>query len=218
MVVVLHRIGRLAAILLLAAILPQAALAAKAARLSPQDQADIQRAESYLNGITTLRARFLQISPNGAAAEGTAYLHRPGRLRLDYDPPAQVQVVADGRFLIYYDKELNQTSYLGLNDTPAGILVRPQVRLIGGDVAVVDVSRCPGAVAISLVQVRDPGAGEITLVFTDRPFELKQWRVRDPQGQVTTVSLFGSETGVQLNPRLFRFVDPNFRGPGYRDN
>lgn len=213
----LQRIGRIAAILLLALALPQAALAAKVVRLSPQDQADIQRVEAYLNGITTLKARFLQISPNGAAAEGTAYMHRPGRLRLDYDPPAQVQVVADGRFLIYYDKELNQTSYLGLNDTPAGILVRAHVRLIGGDVAVVDVSRGPGAVAVTLVQVKDPGAGEITLVFTERPFELKQWRVRDPQGQVTTVSLFGIETGMQLNPRLFRFVEPSFRGPNYRD-
>lgn len=205
--------GRLLALALLLC-LPVTAEAAKR-QLSPRDIDDVQRAEAYLNGIGTLRARFLQVAPTGATAEGDAYLARPGRMRLDYDPPTQIQVIADGRFLIYYDKELEQTSYVGLDDTPAGILVRPEIRLDGsGDVAVTDVRRGEGVLAISMVQLRDPGAGEITLVFAERPFELKQWRVRDPQGQVTTVSLFQAQKDVRLDPKLFHFVDPNFRKPG----
>jgi outer membrane lipoprotein-sorting protein len=209
----LRHVGRLLAAAMLAVVLPHAAEAA----VSAQDQEDIARAEAYLNGISTLKARFLQVAPSGATAEGTAYLSRPGRMRLDYDPPSPVQVVADGRFLIYYDKELEQTSYLGLNDTPAGILVRPNVRLTGGDVRVVDVDRSRGLVHVSLIQAKDPGAGTIMLTFTDNPFELKQWRVRDGQGQITTVQLYGTQTGVRLDPKLFRFVEPSFRGPTYRD-
>lgn len=205
--------GKLLPAALLALFLPFAAEAAPSA----QDQQDIARAEAYLNNITTLRARFLQVAPSGATAEGTAYLSRPGRMRLDYDPPSPIQVVADGRFLIYYDKELEQTSYLGLNDTPAGILVRPNIRLTDGDVRVVGVDRGRGLLHVSLIQARDPGAGTIMLTFAENPFELKQWRVRDGQGQITTVQLYGTQTGIQLDPRLFRFVEPAFRGPTYRD-
>lgn len=212
---VFRRLGRLLAVACLMA-LPVTADAARAA-LSADEMADLVRAEAYLNSITSMKARFLQIAPTGATAEGDAYLLRPGRLRLDYDPPTPIQIIADGKFLIYYDKELEQTSYMGLYSSPAGILVRPQILLEGGDVTVTRVERARGAVNISLVQTKDPGAGEITLVFSERPFALKQWRVRDPQGQVTTVSLFAAETGVSIDPDLFRFVDPSFRQQRFND-
>lgn len=190
------------------------ALAApRRAALSAQDQADIRRAEEYLNSITTLKARFLQVAPNGGQVEGTAYVSRPGRMRLQYDPPSPMLVVADGRFLIVHDQELGDPSYLPLDSTPAGILVRPNVQLDGKDVTVTRVTRPPGVLAISMVESEDPGQGELTLVFSERPFELKQWRVLDAQGQLTTVSLFEAQAGVALDPKLFRFIDPKGRDP-----
>ena len=56
-------------------------------RLSAADRADIARAETWLNNLRTLKARFLQIAQGGAAAEGTAWISRPGRMRFEYDPP-----------------------------------------------------------------------------------------------------------------------------------
>jgi outer membrane lipoprotein-sorting protein len=47
------------------------------AALSERDRADLARIEAYLNALTTLRARFLQIAHNGASAEGTAWIARP---------------------------------------------------------------------------------------------------------------------------------------------
>jgi outer membrane lipoprotein-sorting protein len=181
--------------------------------LSPQDKADIARAEDYLNAVTTLKARFLQVSPNGNSAEGDAYLSRPGKLRMQYDPPSPLLVVADGTFLIVHDQQLGEPSYIPLNSTPAGILVRSGVKLDGGDVAVTRVSRQPGVVRISMVEADDPASGEITLVFTDRPFALRQWQVKDAQHQVTTVSLYQSQTGLSLDPKLFEFKNPKFTGP-----
>jgi outer membrane lipoprotein-sorting protein len=75
------------------------------------------------------------------------------------------------------------------------------------------VARLPGAVRISVVESDDPASGEITLVFSDRPFELRQWQVRDAQHQVTTVSLFESRVGLPLDPKLFQFINPNFAKP-----
>ena len=51
--------------------------------LSPDDAAAVQRAVRYLNDLSTLSARFVQISSNGTYAEGNVIIKRPGRLRLD---------------------------------------------------------------------------------------------------------------------------------------
>lgn len=185
----------------------------RAAALSQQDQADIARAEAYLNSIGTLKARFLQIAPNGMQAEGTAFIARPGRMRLQYDPPSPLLVVANGRFLIFHDRELGDPSYIPLNSTPAGVLVRENVRLNGADLAVTRVVRGPGILEISLIDPKDSGQGELTLVFSEGPLTLRQWRVLDAQGQVTTVSLYEAQTGIALDPKLFQFQDPKFLDP-----
>lgn len=202
--------GRILGLLALIAWIGAAEAAGPKKTLSEEDRADVARAEAYLNAIGTLKARFLQISANGGQAEGTAFVSRPGRLRLKYDPPNPLEVVADGRFLIVFDRQLGSPSYLPLDSTPAGILVRKNVRLDDKDVRVTRVTRQPGVLAVSVVEAEDPGAGELTLVFAERPFQLRQWRVVDAQGQTTTVSLFDAQTGITLDPVLFEFKDPNF--------
>jgi outer membrane lipoprotein-sorting protein len=193
-----------------------AANPARKVQLSAQDRADIARAEEHLRSITTLKAYFLQISSNGQQAEGTAYFSRPGRMRLQYSPPSPLLVVADGSFLIVHDKELGEPSYIPLGSTPAGLLVRDNVRLDGGDVQVTKVLRQPGVLYISVVESDDPGQGELTFVFSESPFALRQWRITDPQGQVTSVSLYEVQTGMPLDEKLFQFKDPKFTQPTLR--
>lgn len=188
----------------------QAPASQQIAALSPAETALVEQAEDYLNSFKTMRARFMQVAPNGGVAEGQAYLSRPGKMRLDYDPPSQIEIIANGSFLIYHDKELEQVSYLGLDETPAGILVRPNIDLNGRDLSVTGVTQGRGLVQIGLVQSGESAGGELTLVFNQNPFVLRQWMVRDPQGNVTTVSLFNTRTGVALNPKLFDFRDPYF--------
>ncbi len=205
--------GLLLALALAAGAAPSATAAESGNHLTRDDRADVQRAQDYLNGITSLKARFLQIADNGSQAEGTAYLDRPGRLRLQYDPPSPLLVVADGTFLIVQDKTVDNPSYIPLGQTPAGVLVRANVQLDGKDLHVTRVSRPPGLVAIGVEQADDPGEGELTLVFSDRPLQLRQWQVRDAQGRITTVSLYGVTTGMKLDPKLFEFEMPGFGRP-----
>lgn len=210
-------LNRRAALLALAAALAlpaAAAAAAPRAALSAEDRADIARVEAYLNSVRTLRARFLQIADNGGTAEGTLYLARPGRLRVEYDPPVPILMVSNGGFLIHYDKELKSVAHLPINSTPAGFLVREDVKL-SGDVAVTRVERGPGSLRVTLVQSDDPQAGRLTLVFSERPFALTNWQVVDAQGSTTRVALIDPRTDVSLDPALFRFTDPN-AGPAPR--
>ncbi|MBL8654985.1 MAG: outer membrane lipoprotein carrier protein LolA [Alphaproteobacteria bacterium] len=175
---------------------------------SEADGADIARVETYLAGIKTLEARFLQIGPDGSTAEGKFYLSRPGKLRLDYDAPNPNLLIADGRALAHIDRSLKTISYLPLDSTPAGVLVRADVKL-AGDVTVTGIERGPGVLRVGIVQTSDPRAGRLILEFAERPFQLSSWRVIDGQGLTTRITLLDPRDGVTIPPDRFTIVDPN---------
>src|SRR5262249_52349006 len=135
------------------------AIAAVNPRLTEQDRADIARVEAYLNDIKTLSARFMQVSDTGGTAEGKLFLSRPGKLRLEYDPPVPILMVANSGFLIHYDKQLKSVTHLPIDSTPAGLLVREHVAL-SGDVTVSAVERGPGSLRVTMTQTKDPNAGK----------------------------------------------------------
>jgi outer membrane lipoprotein-sorting protein len=180
-------------------------------QLSATDHDDVKRVEEYLNGLKTVRARFVQVDNSGATSEGTFYLSRPGRMRLDYDPPNPNLLIATGRFLIHYDRQLKAPAYLSLDSTPAGLLVRDHIQL-SRDVTVTGVERGPAVLRVSLVQTADPRAGRVTFVFSERPFALTNWQVVDAQGALTRISLYEMQAGVRLDPQLFVFRDPGTFG------
>lgn len=174
----------------------------------------LKRAESYLNDIKTLKARFLQVNPDGSSVEGDVFVSRPGRMRLVYDPPTQMMLVADGAFLIYVDTEMKDASHIDLDDTPAGLLLRENLSFTDPSVKLGGVKLGPGVVEITAAMAKDPSAGKLTLVFSEGPFELKQWRVLDAQNKEVTVSLFNAQSGVKLDRDLFRYET---RKSGNRD-
>lgn len=188
----------------------RAAPAVSEAARTPEVAADLARVEAYLNGIGTLRSRFLQVADDGSALKGTFSLARPGRMRIDYDPPVGNFIVADGRFVYFWDAELKQQSNAPIGSTLADFLLRPQISL-SGDVTVTDVMHDGGVLEVTLAQTKDPALGRLTLVFEERPFALRKWRVLDAQGLTTEISLLSPETGVELKDDLFFFRDPTRR-------
>lgn len=175
----------------------------KAAALTDQDKADVARIETYLNGITTMRSKFQQVDRAGNPAFGMIYVRRPGFLRVQYDPPSEVILVADSIAVSYYDAELNQLNQAPLGLSPLWFLLREHVEL-GGDVTVTSFDRGPNAFQIGLVQTDEPDAGTVTLVLGDKPLELQQWTIVDSKGQEVRVALYNAEFGVKLENELFR--------------
>lgn len=182
---------------------PAAAAAPRDIPLSPHQAELVEKAEAAFSALGTLRARFLQVNDGGEMSEGTVYLSRPGRLRVEYDPPTPVLVVANGAYFTFVDTKLDQFSYMDLDNTPAGLLLDRNVKLRGGNVAITRVHEAPGVVEITVVSKSDPTVGSLTLVFTTQPYALAQWRVIGAQGLTTSVTLRDIETGVALKPGLF---------------
>ncbi len=185
---------------------PLLALAA-AAPVTPQDQSDLQRIQDYLNGLHTLKARFLQVAPDGQTAAGIAWLERPGRMRFQYDKPNPLLLVAGHGLFVYYDRELRQITNIPLGSTPLGLLLRADIRL-SGDITVSDISRGPGMVQITTHKTGSPGDGSLTLIFADAPLALRQWIVTDAQQRETRVTLYDVQLGGTFDQDMFIFVDP----------
>lgn len=197
--------------LLLLPILAAITHGSQAFALTADEGAAVKKAEDYFNAIKTLKARFLQVNPDGKSVEGDVYLSRPGRMRLVYDPPTPMLLVADGTFLIYVDTEMNDASHVDLDDTPAGILLKDNLSFSDPALKLGTVKLGPGIVEITATMAKDSSAGRLTLVFSDAPFELRQWRVLDSQNKEVSVTLFEAKPGVALDRDLFRY-QPRKRG------
>ena len=164
----------------------------------------LKKVEDYFNAISTLKARFTQTDPDGTSHDGDLYISRPGKMRLVYDPPSPILMVADGTFLNYVDTKMKDTSSVALGDTPAGLLLKQNLSFADPTIKMGGVKFGAGTIEITAAMAKDPTAGKLTLVFTESPFEFKQWRVLDAQRKEVVVTLFDAKTGLKLDEKLFR--------------
>ena len=175
-------------------------------KLEKQDLSDLKRVQLQLNSAKTVQARFLQISSNGEFSEGSLFLKRPGKLRLVYDAPNPLLVVADGTYISFVDRELDEATTVFLSMTNAEILLRDKISFFGNDLIVTKFERSPGVLRITINKADKPLAGEITLIFSVSPYELKKWVVTDSHGITTTISLLESQFNIPIEKKKFIYV------------
>jgi outer membrane lipoprotein-sorting protein len=175
---------------------------AVSADFSKQDAADLDRLSEALNAIHSFKAEFTQIDPNGAVEQGEAYVQKPGKMRFEYKPPSNVLVVSDGIDVAVFNKKLNTADRYPLASTPLNILLSDHANL-GENRNVIGIEHRPGEIVVHARSNDRRMTGNITIVFADPGFALKQWTVVDAQGLATTVTLRNVQTGVALQPELF---------------
>jgi outer membrane lipoprotein-sorting protein len=171
-------------------------------KLRKEEQKDLLRIETYLNEMKSLRADFLQVSSNGAVATGKLLMQRPGKMRFEYDPPSPIMLLADGYFLKYIDKDLEQVTHIWLEDTPIGFLLKDNLKL-SGSIAVTKFSRNTNLLTTTLTKSKESEKGTVSLVFSDKPLSLKKWVIKDAQGITTTITLNNRERPIKIDPALF---------------
>lgn len=174
--------------------------------LTTEQKALVTRIEAFVNAITTVEARFVQMSSSGGYARGTLYLQRPGRMRFEYEPPVPYLLVSDGTFFIYVDKELEQVTYLPLSQTPAHLLLRKDFSLSDG-LILTGFKEEGSVVRLEVADADEPDLGRVTLTFNREPLTLKSWTVLDPQAQRIQVTLVDPRYGMKLDRSLFVYVN-----------
>lgn len=196
-----------------AALMPLAALAAPATALTPDDQALVDKAVAYLQGLSEARGRFVQTDGRGPPTQGELFLKRPGKARFAYAPPSGLLVVSDGGRVIVYDSRLNTFTAYPLGATPLSLFLAKAIRLDRG-VQVTRVARAADGFSITARDGRKETAGQIVLTFADNPISLVAWAVTDAQGRTTQVRITGLERTSGLDPALFILKDPRPKTSG----
>jgi outer membrane lipoprotein carrier protein len=167
--------------------------------------------QAYLNTVRTAKGDFVQTVAGEGSSTGTFLLSRPWRMRLEYNPPKAMTLVADGRRYAYYDKELDELSFFALDALPFGFLLQDTINLKDPRLAVRVQSR-NNEVALSVTRT-DEETTPITFVLTRKPWALKYWTFIDAKGRQTTVRFKSLQTGLPLEKSLFTFKNPRFNKP-----
>lgn len=189
-----------------AALIALGLIAAPLAAPAQQDARDLARISNYLNATETLQGTFVQVDPNAVVTDGRFYMRRPGRLRFEYSPPNPTLVIADGFWVAVVDARDGKADRYPLSETPLNLLLKADVDL-RREGSVTRVERSNDQIAVT---ARDPDGktqGEITMIFSSNPLELRQWIVTDAQGQVTTVALDDMRTNVPIAASQFVIED-----------
>ena len=159
-----------------------------AGALTADDQALVARAVAYLDGLTSVKSRFVQSDQRGDVAAGTLWLARPGRARFEYDPPVGLLITSDGKTVIVTNSRLKTFQRLPLSSTPLAVFLAQHVRLDRG-ARVTRVDRVPDGFSITARDSRGLAQGEITLYFLEAPLRLTGWAIIDAQARLTRVTL-----------------------------
>ncbi len=190
---------------------PAGAALAQVQALPSAERKLVDQAAAYLQALKTAKGRFTQTSSRGASASGTLYLNRPGKARFEYDPPAQMLMVADGGNVTVYDRRLKTFDRYALGLTPLGIFLSRRIRL-DEDVRVTRVTHSDNGFSIGLADAHGQTDGRLILEFSNDPIALTGWTVVDDQGVETKVRLIGLTPTEGLDPALFVLADPRRSG------
>jgi len=181
--------------------------------LSPADQALVDRAVAYLEGLTEAKGRFTQTDAHGRTTTGQLFMRRPGKARFAYDPPSGLLVVSDGGVVSVQDTRLKTFDQYPLAATPLSLFLAKTIRLDKG-VAVTRVSRMADGFSITARDGKKQTSGSITLTFANGPLALAGWTVSDAQGRPTRVQLIGLQPTSGLDKSLFVLKDPRPKNVG----
>ncbi|RYH04294.1 outer membrane lipoprotein carrier protein LolA [Salipiger sp. IMCC34102] len=166
-------------------------------------QLSLGAVSSYLNGLTTATSGFTQINGDGTISTGQLYIKRPGRIRFEYNAPDNSLVMAGGGSVAVFDPRSNAgVERYPLNQTPLSIILARNVDLTRARMVTGHTS--DGTTTTITAQDPDhPEYGNIQMVFSANPTELRQWIVTDNVGEQTTVILNGLQPGGSISDRQF---------------
>lgn len=174
-----------------------------------QYSAELAQVENYLNNIKNLSAKFVQETSDGATAEGKLYLSRPGKMRVEYNGEQKVLIIVNGSVLSYTDIELDETSFLSTNTTPASFLTRANISFSAKDVDLTNVKKSANQIKISVMKKNRTEAGEFSVIFNLNPLKFVRMEVKNDLDQITAITLKDSDFTTPIAANLFVIKNKN---------
>lgn len=173
------------------------------ATAGPEAEA-VKEISNHFTTVPTMTGEFIQFGPNGEQTGGKFYIHRPGRIRFNYEDPSPIMVVSNGKTLAVNNRKLKTWSYYPLDKTPLSLLLSNEIKI--DDKSVRSVETGDDVTRVVMGDKNIFGDSEITLLFDPQNYDLRQWTIKDAQGKETSVMIFNVEKNIPLNEKLFRII------------
>jgi len=171
--------------------------------------------EKYIAGLATWSADFTQTIADDSGkvlrrAAGKLYLQRPGKFRWDYSEPSEQLVLADGKQIWFYDKDLAQAN---VRDMDATLASTPAVLLSGGGPVSTqfDITALPPSGGLEWYQLipkhTDTDFQLVRIGFAKG--ELASMFLADKLNQVTQLTFTHQSRNAKFAADLFSFTPPS---------
>ncbi len=165
-------------------------------------QGTAQKIATHFTRVKTMMGEFVQFGPRGEQTGGKFFIERPGRLRFNYEPPADFRVIADGKSVALINNKLKTADLYALRNTPLKLILDEEIDLSGNKVR--GVREEPDLTTIHLADRNLFGNATIAMMFDPASYDLRQWTITDAQGKDTTVMIFNVQEGVTFDPSVFK--------------
>lgn len=156
----------------------------------------------YLNALKTAQAEFTQVNPNGTISTGTVFIHRPNRVRFQYSSEPTLVLASGGQVAVFDKKSNTGAQQYPLSKTPLSIILGDNINLSRAKM-VTGYKEVKNTTVVTAQDPAHPEYGNIQMVFTANPTQLRQWVVTDDARKKTTVILGTMKTGVSIPPSRF---------------
>lgn len=156
----------------------------------------------YLNGLKTAMSEFTQVNADGSISTGTVYIQRPNRVRFEYKGDRTLVLASAGQVAVFDGKSRAAPQQYPLSKTPLSLILAPNINL-GQARMVTGHAEKKNTTVVTAQDPQHPEYGNIQMVFTANPTQLRQWVVTDEAGKRTTVILGDMKTGVSFKPSAF---------------
>tara|TARA_Y100000590_G_scaffold408615_1_gene499860 strand:+ start:3012 stop:3593 length:582 start_codon:yes stop_codon:yes gene_type:complete len=165
----------------------------------------LKNIENYLNELNNISSEFVQSTSSGTQDTGKILISKPGKLRIEYKGKNKLLIVADGKWLHYFDIELNEVQSLTIKKSPAWILLKKNIDL-KNDFNINKLEKKKGKIILSIIEKNIENVNKINLIFSVNPIQLKKWSIIDHQNNETTVALLNIKKIKKFNPKVFELI------------
>ena len=174
-------------------------------KISSFDNKLLNQLENYLNQLNNISSQFIQSSTSGSEKTGEILISKPGKLRIEYKKSKELLIVADGKWLHYFDIELNEIQSVIIEKSPAWILLKKNLDL-KNDFNISKLEKKSGKITLTLVDKNIENIEKVELVFSSNPIKLKKWVVTDTQEIETTIALLNIIIKKKFKPKTFELI------------
>jgi len=170
------------------------------------DENLLNQLENYLNQFNNISSQFIQSSSDGSQVTGKILISKPGKLRIEYKKDNKLLIVADGKWLHYFDTDINEVQSVIIEKSPAWILLKKNINL-KNDFNIKKLEKKSGKITLTIVDKHFENIEKIELIFSANPIGLKKWIVTDYQEVETTIALLNiKKEKKKFNPKNFKLI------------